>query len=151
MEIVVRAFLVYLFILLLLRITTRRIIRSATAADMVLVFVFGGFGIQAVLGDQHSVSAALLALVTVSLSHLLVQGLANRSPGFARLSGGSPAIVYADGRWNHRRLRDLRVEEADVLSEMRQKGIRRMEDVETVVIEHNGGISVMPKPEGGGG
>ena len=149
MEIVVRAVLVYLFVLVLLRITTRRIIRSATAADMVLVFVFGGFGIQAVMGDERSATAAVLALVTISLSHLAVHSLSVRFPGFARLSSGSPVVVYADGRWNHARLKSLRVDEADILGEMRQKMIRRLEDIDSVIIEHNGGISIIPREKGG--
>jgi uncharacterized membrane protein YcaP (DUF421 family) len=145
MDIVVRGILVYLLVLLLLRVTTRRIIRSATAADMVLVFVFGGFAIQAVMGDNKSMVSALLALITVSLTHLSVHTLSTRWPAFARLASGSPAVIYAEDKWDRQRMRDLRIQEEDVLSEMRQKGLRRMEDVDSVVVEHNGGISVMPR------
>jgi uncharacterized membrane protein YcaP (DUF421 family) len=149
MDVVLRAVLIYLFVLLLLRVTTRRIIRSATAADMVLVFVFGGFAIQFVLGDQRSMVSALLALVTVSLSHLSVQSLSNRWRGFGHFASGSPAIIYAGGEWDWGRMKDLRVQEEDILSEMRQRGMRRIEDVDTIVIEHNGGISVMARESGG--
>jgi uncharacterized membrane protein YcaP (DUF421 family) len=147
MDVIVRAVLLYLVALLLLRIATRRIIRSATAADMVIVFVFGGLMVNAVMADEHSVTAACLALATVALLRLAIERLALSWPVVGMLTEGTACPVFEKGQWDMRRLRQLRVTERDVLSEMRQKGVRRMDDVQTVVIEHNGGISVITKPE----
>jgi uncharacterized membrane protein YcaP (DUF421 family) len=150
MAVIIRAALIYLFVLLLLRITTRRIIRSATAADMVIVFVFGGFAIQAVMGDERSVTAACLALVTVTFVRFGLQQAMTAWPVIGMLTEGTASVVFANGEWNDARLRELRVERRDVLAEMRQKGLRRFDQVETVVMEHNGGISVIEKVDTSG-
>jgi uncharacterized membrane protein YcaP (DUF421 family) len=146
MDIIIRATLLYVFGLLLLRITTRRIIRSATAADMVLVFVFGGLMVNGVMADEHSLTAAALALATVALVRLLLQWGMAKWPLLGKLSEGTATCVFQDGAWDQRRLRDLRVERRDIVSEMRQKGLRSMDQVHAVVIEHNGGISVIERP-----
>jgi uncharacterized membrane protein YcaP (DUF421 family) len=147
MDVIVRAVLLYLVALLLLRITTRRIIRSATAADMVIVFVFGGLMVNAVMADEHSVTAVCLALSTVALLRLAIERAALKWPVVGMLTEGTACLVFENGQWDDKRLRQLRVTPRDVLSEMRAKGIRSMDDVETVVIEHNGGISVITKRE----
>ncbi len=149
MAVILKTVLVYLFVLLLLRMTTRRIMRSATAADMVLVFVFGGFAIQVALGDEHSAIAPLLALSTISLLHLSLFWLKARAPLVGKFTEGTPSVVFANGRWEDRRMRQLRVEERDITAELRQKGMRRMDEVDAVVMEHNGGISVIPKEKEG--
>ena len=41
MEIVLRTVLLYFVILIILRMTTRRILRSATSLDLVVIFLFG--------------------------------------------------------------------------------------------------------------
>ncbi|MFW2829385.1 hypothetical protein [Sphingomonas sp. ID0503] len=80
MDTVIRATIVYFVLLFVIRTTSRRVLRSATPMDLVLIFVFGGVGVQAILGEDRSISAMLISLETFSLLHTVIAAAKRRWP-----------------------------------------------------------------------
>jgi len=149
MEVVIRSVIFYLVLVVALRITARRIMRAATPLDMALMFMFGGLSIQAILGVDRSLTSALIALFTISLCHVAVSALMPRWPALGRIIQGTPVVLFKDGKPDARRLAQLRMQEADLLSEVRQNGLRSFDQVDTMILEHQGGITVIAKPDAG--
>jgi uncharacterized membrane protein YcaP (DUF421 family) len=145
MDTVIRATIVYFILLFVLRVTSRRVLRSATPMDLVLVFVFGGVGVQAILGEDRSVTTMLLSLATFSLLHIGISAAKRRWPHIGLYTEGAPTVVFRDGKWDDASLRALHMAQRDVVTEVRQGGGRGMDDVEMVIAEHNGGISIIKK------
>jgi uncharacterized membrane protein YcaP (DUF421 family) len=145
METVIRAAIIYFVLLFVLRITTRRVLRAATPMDLVLVFVFGGLGVQAVLGEDRSITAMLLSLATFSLLHVGISAAKRRWPHIGLYTEGAPVVIYREGKWDEKALRTLRIAQRDVMTEVRQNGLKRMDQIEIVIAEHNGGISIVAK------
>jgi uncharacterized membrane protein YcaP (DUF421 family) len=143
MGIVLRAALMYLFILVVLRITTRRMMRSATPLDMAIVFLIGGMGIQPVLGEDRSIVGAMLAISTIAGLHIGLSYLRLLAPVVGRIAEGTAVVLYSNGAWDAAEMRRLRVQRQDVMAEMRQKGLVSLDDVQSVIIEHNGAISII--------
>jgi uncharacterized membrane protein YcaP (DUF421 family) len=145
MGIVIRAALIYVLLTLVLRVTTRRVLRSATPIDMVVIFIFGGLAIQAIMGQDRSITGALLALFTVSLVHVLVSVVMPRWEVLGMIVQGTPVTLFSEGEVDMRRIRRMRIQQADLLSEVRQQGLSGFDEVERIVVEQNGGLSVIPK------
>jgi uncharacterized membrane protein YcaP (DUF421 family) len=146
MDTILRAALMYLFVLIVLRVTTRRLMRSATPLDMAIVFLIGGLGIQPVLGEDRSITGAMLAVATISSLHIALSRLRHWAPTIGKVAEGTPVMIYANGAWDLTEMGRLRVQQRDVVAEMRQQGIREVADVHCVIVEHNGGITILPKP-----
>lgn len=145
MEIVLRAALMYLLTLILLRITTRRLMRSATPLDFALIFLFGGLAVQSVIGDDRSITASVLAMSTVAGLHVAVSRLKLIWPVVGKIAEGTSVVIYADGRWDDAEMKRLRVHRNDVMAELRSKGMNRLDVLESAIVEHNGGISLIMK------
>lgn len=143
--VVIRALVVYFVLLILLRVTTRRVSRSMTPLDMVILFLFGGLSAQAILGDDHSMTSAFLAVGTIAGAHILISVAKVRWPLVGMISEGTPVVVYDDDRWLEDKLRHLRIYKSDVLAEVRQQGLSNLENVRCVIVEPTGGISVVRK------
>lgn len=60
MDIVLRVALLYVVVLFTLRLTTRKIMRTSTPLDMVVIFLVGGMAVQAALAGDQSVTGAAL-------------------------------------------------------------------------------------------
>lgn len=133
----------YFFILIVLRVTTRRILRSATPLDLVVIFLFGGFTLPSLLVNDQSMTGALIGLSTVAGLHFGLSRLRTHFPVVGRLTEGTPVTIYAGQNFDHNQMWRSRVTMADVESEMRTSGITSIADVDRVVIEHNGGISIL--------
>jgi uncharacterized membrane protein YcaP (DUF421 family) len=143
MDLVLRATLMYFIVLIMLRLTTRKIMRSATPLEMAVIFFFGGIGVQPLLAGDRSVTGAVVAMATIAGLHISLSWLETRWPVLGRITKGAPVVVYTQGKWDQYEMQMLRVQQADVLAEMRQQGIKRLDEVEAAVIEHNGGITIV--------
>ncbi|MBB2965206.1 DUF421 domain-containing protein [Methylobacterium sp. R2-1] len=147
MGIVLRATLLYLVVLLLLRITTMRIMRSATPLDMAVIFFFGGIAVPPILGDDRSITGALLAAATLAGLHTTLSHAKRLWPTIGMVTEGNPVVIFSNGEWDEAKMRSKRVDPRDVMAEVRQKGLLHLSDVQSAIVEHNGAITIVPKQE----
>jgi uncharacterized membrane protein YcaP (DUF421 family) len=147
MQVILRTALIYVLLLVILRVTSRRVSRSMTPLDMVILFLFGGMVSQSILGEDRSLTNSLLAIATVSLLHLSISVLKRRLPIIGRITEGTPVVVYQNGAWDEKRLSAIRIYKGDVMVDVRQNGLSNLDQVDKVVVEPNGGISVLTRRE----
>src|SRR6185503_14303609 len=129
MDLVIRGLAVYLFLLLIFRVSGKRSLRNATTFDFVLLLIIAETTQQALVGTD-----ILLSLVKRWL------------PRVDRLLEGQPLVILRDGVPLRSRMHIERVDEEDILSAAREtQGIDRLEDIERAVLERSGGISIVPR------
>ncbi len=145
MDIVLRTILLYLFILIVMRVTTRRILRSATALDLVVIFLFGGFSVPSLLSNDMSITGAMLGMSTVAGMHFALSRLRMRYPLVGMITEGTSVRIYAPGGFDENQMARSRITMQDVVAEMRQQGSRTLDNVDAIIIEHNGSITILPK------
>jgi uncharacterized membrane protein YcaP (DUF421 family) len=144
---IVNSILVYWVLLFALRLIARRGPSMMTPFEIIIFFLLGGMGLQAIVGNDHSLTNALLGISTIVLMHVLVATLKGKSERFGRVVDGTPVIVFGKGEWYREPMRRLRIHEQDVMAAARSQGVERLEQVKYVVVERNGGISVLRQEE----
>lgn len=147
MDIILRVALLYLVVLITLRMTTRKTMRTSTPLDMVVIFLVGGMATQAGLTGDQSITGVMLAIATVAAMHMLISAAKLRWPVMGFISDGSPVVIYSEGKWAREDMKKLRVQEQDVFAEMRQNGHKSIDEIQTAVIEHNDALTLLPKEE----
>lgn len=145
MNTVLKAAAAYLLVLFVIRLIGRRTASQQAPIDMVVLFMFGGMSVSAVLGDDRSFTGAMSALFTVGLMHVAVSWLKMRFVWLERVIDGTPIVVFRDGRWDEPLMRRLRLQQADVRTATRQQGLDDLDDVAVAIVERDGKISVIEK------
>lgn len=146
MEVVLRTAAIYLLLLSAVRLIGRRTASQLAPFDLVVLFIFGGIGITAIIGEDHSIVASLSVISTIGLLHVAVSWTKAQSPWFGRLVDGTPMVIFEDGKWHQDRMRALRVLEADVMAVARQRGLMRLEQVRYAIAERDGKVSIIAQP-----
>jgi uncharacterized membrane protein YcaP (DUF421 family) len=145
MSVIIRAAVAYLVLLFAVRLIGRRMASMLAPFDLVVLFLFGGALMSAVLGDDHSMVAAVSAVFSIGLMHVAVSQLKSWFQWFGRVVDGTPIVVYERGEWHQQRMRGLRMLESDVMAAVRQKGLMRLEQVRYAVVERDGKVSIIPE------
>jgi len=146
MDAVLRAVVVYLFLLIVIRIAGKRSVSQLTTFDLVVILILSEATQQALLGDDFSVLNAFLVIMTLVGLQILFDSVGQRWKRFGRVIDGSPVVVLEDGRPLSDRLKRARVDEADILEQARRsQGIDSLDQIKYAVLERGGGISVIPK------
>ncbi len=146
MDLVIRGIAIYLFLLLIFRISGKRSLRNATTFDFVLLLIIAETTQQALVGDDASVTGAVLLIVLLVGTDILLSLLKRWSPRVDRLLEGHALVILRNGVPLAARMHLERVDDEDILSAAREtRGIDRLDDIERAVLERNGGISIMPR------
>jgi uncharacterized membrane protein YcaP (DUF421 family) len=149
MQIVVRAAAAYFLLLFAVRLIGRRTASQMAPFDLVVLFMFAGITITAVLGNERSMIGAFSGICTIGLMHILVSSLKARFDWFGRVVDGTPVVVFENGAFHDDRMRSLRLTPQDVMAAARQRGLQRLAQVRYAVAERDGKISVVAQGEGG--
>ncbi len=148
MDLMIRGIAVYLFLLLIFRISGKRSLRNATTFDFVMLLIVAETTQQALVGDDSSVTSAFLLIVVLVGTDILLSLVKRWSPRLDRLLEGQPLVILRNGVPLRRRMRLERVDEEDILSAAREtRGLDRMEQIKRAVLERNGAISIVPRRE----
>jgi uncharacterized membrane protein YcaP (DUF421 family) len=145
-ESVIRAFVVYMVLLVIFRLSGRRTLSSMTSFDLVLLLIVSEAIQQALVDDDNSMTHALLIVVTLVLTDVGMTLLKRRSERVQKLVEGLPTIVVDAGRPLKDRMARARIDEEDILAAARElRGIARMEQIQYAVLESSGTITIIPK------
>ena len=142
MAAVVRAFLGYLFLVMVVRIVGRRPGKQMTPFEFVLIFFIGGLALTAIVGDEVSYTNALCQIITVALGHYILAWARSKSRRFARLVDGTPLILLENQTWRSDTMKHMRIKDDDVIASARDSGIKTLQEIDCAVLERNGEISV---------
>ena len=149
MDSVLRGAAIYVVLLLIVRATGKRTLAQVTTFDFILLLVVAEATQQGLLGDDFSVTNALLVITTLVLLDRLLDLAGARSPGLGKVLNDVPLIIVQDGEVVAEHLKRTQISLSDILQEARMsQGLERLEQIKYAVLERNGGISIIPKASG---
>ncbi len=140
---IIHAILGYFYLLLSVRVLSRRPGAQMTPFEFVIVFLIGGVIILSTVGDDHSETNAVCAVIAVALMHRLVAYFKQKFPGFGHLVDGTPIVLLKDGQWQMEAMRTVRIQDDDVMAAARTKGVKSLKQVRYAILERLGSISII--------
>jgi uncharacterized membrane protein YcaP (DUF421 family) len=135
----------YLFLLLIVRVLSRRPGAQLTPFEFVLVFLIGGVIILSVTVDDRSLTNCFCGVLTVGLMHRFVAYLRQKFPRIGTLLDGTPLVLLKNGQWQTEIMGTMRIQDTDVLATARTKGLRSISQLKYAILERNGAISIVEK------
>ena len=114
----------------MLRVSGKRTLSKLNVFDFVFVVAVG------------SVFEGLAGLATLIVIQILLAAIAARSRTAESIINGEPTLLLSHGRFLPSALKKEHVTEEEVRAAIRAKGVTRVEDVDAVVMENDGTLSV---------
>lgn len=141
-EFVARAAMVYIFLILLLRITGKRQVGQLAPFDLVLLLVLSNAVQNSMTGGDNSVIGGLLCAVTLVAANWAVGFATYRSKRIERLIEGRPQVLIHDGHLYRDVMKSEKLTQHELDAALRAAGCATITEVHFAVIENNGQISV---------
>lgn len=145
LQMTLRVFVVYPFLLALVRLGDKRFLGEISAFDFVLAIVIGSVASRAVSGNA-AFWPSLAAAVAFVVLHRAIGLIAFRNDRVASWVKGSPRILVRDGEPDLEQMRKAAIGRSDLESALRRRGDGiEIEGVAIACLERNGEISVVPR------
>jgi uncharacterized membrane protein YcaP (DUF421 family) len=146
MDSVLRGAIIFIFLLVLFRLTGKRTLNSVTPFDLVLLLIISEAAQNAMIGQDYSLTNSFLVILTLVSLDILLSHLKQRSHRAEQFIDGAPLLIVEHGRLLEERMHKSRVDQEDVMFAARQhQGLERLEQIKYAVLEINGEISIIPE------
>lgn len=143
---VLRAVIVYLLVLLVLRLGGKRTLSEMTTFDLAVLLILSEAVQPALVGEDSTLTNAALTVFTLVGVDVLLGILKNKFPTLDRWLDDMPTVLVRDGTPITDALERSRVNIDDIMEAARhQHGLAHFADVRYAVLERTGGISVIPR------
>ena len=142
-----RAILSFLVLFALARVLGKKQISQLTFFDYVVGIVIGDMASTVAIDTSTKLLNGIIGIVVYTLLSLIMAFGAIKSFKFRELVESSPSILIKDGNIMEKSLLKNRLTFDDLLNGLRVKGAFNISEVELAMLETDGQISVMKKPE----
>lgn len=144
-EFILRAILVYGFLLGILRVTGKRQIGQLAPFDLVLLLVLSNAVQNSMNGGDNSVTGGCISAATLIALNYAVGFATFKSKRLERLVEGSPVVLIHNGHVDLRAMGRMRITHHELGAALRAAGCCGPEAVHIAILENNGNISVVAK------
>ena len=146
MDVVIRAALMYCFLLFITRVVGRRELSTLEPFDLILLIVLGDLIQQGVTQSDYSFTGLMLAAGTIAVMQTSVSWIGYRSPKKAGLVlEGEPIVIVQDGKCLERNTKRERIRKEEVLESARKSGIGSLDEIEWGILETSGEMTFIKK------
>jgi uncharacterized membrane protein YcaP (DUF421 family) len=147
LDLVLRAFVVYIVLLLGIRLTGKREVGQMTPFDLVLLLLISNAVQNAMIGPYNALTAGLVAALMLLVINRGMSRLVLKNRKWRRRIEGSPTLLVYDGKINWLAMHREGISEPDLRAALREHGVELTSEVHMAVLEIDGNISVIRKDE----
>lgn len=142
-ELVLRGSLVYLALFTLLRLVLKRVAGTFSLGDLLMIVLLADAAQNAMSAGYTSVTDGLILVATIIFWSYALDWLGHRFPRFEKLLHPPPLPLVRDGRMLARNMRRELITVDELMSHLREQGIKDLREVRSAFMEGDGRISVV--------
>ena len=142
-ELVVRGLIVYMFLIILLRITGKRQIGEFSPFDLILLLILSDAVQNSMGAGDNSLIGGLISAITLVAVNYLMGLITFKSKKLEAVIEGIPQVIIHEGKVCEDVMNDAKLTRLELDSTLRLAGYFEIKDVKLAILENNGRVSVL--------
>ena len=143
----IRTLILYTILIGVMRIMGKRQIGELEVSDLVTTLLLSEIASLPIEDPQMPIIYSVIPIVTLLSLEVILSVVLTRFPKLKATFSGIPSMIISKGKLSQKELKKNRISLDELLSELRQKDVADIDDVEYAILERNGKLSVICKNE----
>lgn len=144
---VIRTLILYVLILIMLRLTGKRQISELQTSELVVTLLISNIAVIPMQDTSLPLLSGVVPILLLVACEIVMSLLMLKNSKFRRTICGIPQIIMNNGVIDQKKMKMLRISTEDLWEELRQANIFSLDEVKYAVLETNGKLSVLKKPQ----
>lgn len=144
---VIRTVIIYFIIIFALRLMGKRQISQMQTTELVVTLLISDIAAMPMQNTSQPLLSGIVPILVLLSCEVILSVIMLKSPKFRKSVCGKPVIIINDGKIDQKQLRLLRMSIEDLCEQLRQQNIFSFSQVQYAIVETNGRLSVLKKPE----
>ena len=144
---ILRAFILYIFIIILMRIMGKREIGQLQPFELAIAIMIADLAAVPMSELGIPLTNGIIPILALLVMYMIISALNMKSIKFRKVISGQPSLLIYRGRIDEKVLRKERITINELQERLRGDNIFNLSDVEYAILETNGEVTVIQKPE----
>ena len=140
-----RTLFFYVLIALIYRFMGKREIGQLGIIDLIVSILIAEFAAVSIEQREESLLMFVLPVLLLLVIQVVMSFISLKSKSVRDLFDGNPSIIINNGMINYKEMVKQRYNMEDLMTQLREKGIRSLEEVDFAILESSGNLSVFKK------
>lgn len=136
-----------MFVIFAVRVMGKRQISDLQPTELVITLIISDIAAIPMENSSQPLLSGVVPVLILVACEIFASLIMMKNSKFRKIICGSPVMVIEDGKILQDAMRKLRMTTEDLCIQLRQENVFSLEDVEYCIVETNGKISVLQKPE----
>lgn len=148
-EKVLRALLIYLFLVIALRVVGKRELGQTNTLDLIVLLLVANAVQNGIIGSDNTVTGAVIGAVTLFAVNEVFTRVAYGSTLVTRLLEGDPTVLIQEGKPVSKALFREGISLPELRAIARRQGYSDLGEIHTAILETNGVVTMFRQDEPG--
>ncbi len=145
--IAVRALVLYILLVIVMRLMGKRQIGQLQPFELVITIVIAELAVLPMSNTGIPLTNGIIGILVLLAAEVFISLLVLKSERLRALVCGTPTVLINNGKLLPEVMQRLRMNLHDLLEQLRNKEYSNVSDIAFAVLENNGSLSVIPKPD----
>ncbi len=145
--VLIRTFLLYFIVIMVVRFMGKRQIGQLQPTELVVTILLSEIAAIPLENDSVPLIYSLSAVILLACLEIISSGIALKSGKYRRAVEGNAVFIIKEGKLDAKAVKKLRYSIDDIMEGLRQKDVFDISEVEYAVVETNGNLSILLKSD----
>lgn len=142
MTVIVKTFVLYFFIIIMYRIMGKKEVGELGIGDLIVTVLIAELAALSIEDTESSIFISIVPIIVLVICEMGLSFISMKSDAIRNFIDGKPSVIIKDGKVNFTAMTKLRYTLDDLITQLREKGIKSLEEVDYAVLENSGDLSV---------
>lgn len=142
LNIVIKTLILYIFIVIVYRIMGKKEVGKLSIIDLIVSILIAELAAISIEEVERSILTSIVPIIVLVVVQVVVSFASLKSVKLRKIIDGNPTVIIKDGKLNFKEMTKLRYTLDDLIAQLREQGIKSIEEVNYAVLENNGKLSV---------
>ena len=145
--ILIRTVILYAFLIIAIKMMGKRQIGEIQISEFVITLLISELAANTVMDTDIPLAHMAIPIITLTAAEVITSYTGTRNKAMKSILGPSPCVLIEKGEIKQENMRNARFTINELISEIRLKGYSDLTEIDYAILESNGKLSVIPKPE----
>lgn len=141
-SIIVKTFILYFFIIIMYRIMGKKEVGELGIGDLIVTVLIAELAALSIEDNEASIFVSIVPIIVLVICEIGLSFISMKSDTIRNFIDGKPSVIIKNGKVNFTMMTKLRYTLDDLITQLREKGIKSLEEVDYAVLENSGNLSV---------
>ncbi len=144
---IIRTVVIYFIVIFAVRVMGKRQVGDLQPGELVITILISEIAAMPLQDGNAPILVGIIAILTLVVAEIIVSFLSMKFMFIRRIINGNSAVIIKDGVIDQKLLKKLRVTAPDVMEVLRGQEVFDISSVSYAILETNGSLSVMLRPD----